>query len=176
MLRVLSVLLLVSFPVLAADIAPKYEISAFGGVAKRINGTADGNFGGNFSAGARTMLFIELTGNAGGFDFLDVHAGLKQTLATKGRFQPYVLGGVGVAHTSRALASRSNSLSVNAGFGSRVYIGRRWGIQPEFRWLHLFTEFSGVNLVRTTGVSSSSGENDFRKRLLAARTQATTVQ
>jgi hypothetical protein len=149
MLRVLSLLSLAALPIFAADIEGKYEVSAFGGTANRITSSsgADGNFGANFSVGGKTMLFGEVTSNVGGFDYLDVHAGLKRDLIRRGRFEPYVLGGVGAARTS---ARNSTSLSLNAGFGARFYIGQHWGVQPEFRWLHFFGN-NDVNLLRTTG-------------------------
>lgn len=152
MLRAALVVLLTSLPAFAGDLADKYEMSVFGGVASRVPSSgADGTFGGNFGYGlnSRTVLFVEAANNAGGFDYVDVHAGLKRTLLTRGRFEPYVLGGLGVAHANPIFGS-SNGLSLNAGFGARVYLGQRWGVQPEFRWMHFFDR-NDVNLLRTTG-------------------------
>ena len=158
-LRAFSLTLLTCFPIFAGDLTGKYEVSAFGGVTNRVptDSGADGTFGGNFGYGltGKTMLFGEVASNAGGFDYVDVHGGLKQTLLRRGRFELYVLGGLGMAHASSfsfARSSHTNSLSLNAGFGTRIYLSPRWGVQPEFRWLHFFQgDGNDPDLLRFTG-------------------------
>jgi hypothetical protein len=156
MLKFFSLLILASFPIFAGDLTGKYEVSAFGGTANRGSGN-DGNFGGNFGYGltGKTMVFAEFTRNVGGFRYMDVHGGLKQILMTRGRFEPYVLGGLGIVRMpvfAGPFAGHTTYVSVNAGFGARFYIGQRWGVQPEFRWMRfLQNAVSDVNLLRTTG-------------------------
>jgi hypothetical protein len=160
MFRAFSLILLTSLPIFAGDLTGKYEVLAFGGVTNRVptGSGADGTFGGNFGYGltSKTVLFGEVASSAGGYDYVDVHGGLRQTLLTRGRLEPYVLGGIGMAHAtslfSIAGSSSTNSLSVNAGFGARIYLSPRWGVQPEFRWMHFFQgDRNDPDLLRFTG-------------------------
>jgi hypothetical protein len=131
------------------------EVSAFGGAVEypRSLGNTNATYGGSFGLGvySRVVLFGEVS-NTTPRDLLDYNGGLKVSLSQNGRFEPYVLGGIGGGHFgNEGLFGSSNRFQANAGIGARLYVRNWWGVQPEFRWMHYFRESSDFDTIRFTG-------------------------
>jgi len=69
-------------------------------------------------------------------------------LATYGRFVPYgVFGGGGARLTGSesGVSVTSNGGYFGFGGGANLYLGKNWGIRPEFRYNRFFYTFAGIN-------------------------------
>ena len=112
-------------------------------------------FGGSL-AGGGTAVASDLNAN-----LMDFSGGVHVNLAP-GRVAPYVLGALGVGRlsasgtatvgTTTASFHRSDSaLGASGGIGLRYFVGRNWGIQPEFRYTRYFFDRAGLNDFRFAG-------------------------
>ncbi len=75
-----------------------------------------------------------------------------------GKIVPYVLVGGGGASYSDSANGASSSVSgayVDFGGGLSLYLGKNWGVRPEYRYSDLFFSESGTNF--TSGVSQITG-------------------
>jgi hypothetical protein len=85
------------------------------------------------------------------------------------KVQPYALGVAGVGHSAESYSYSDPWLSYNAsassnsfyfgfGGGMRCYIGRNWGVRPEFRYQR-YTQHGGANSIAyTAGVFYQFGK------------------
>lgn len=132
------------------------EVSGFAGmVSVRNGGATHGNFGGTM--GANLGRFVHLFGEvsymstgkgtyatAGG-RLMNYGGGVQIRIPTgAARIEPYGLITLGYG---RSKGDYSSSDSIHnayngAGGGARVFIGRRWGIKPEFR----IQKYYGIHL------------------------------
>lgn len=81
-------------------------------------------------------------------------------LPSKSKIAPYgVFGGGGARLTGSesGISVTSNGGYFGGGGGANIYLGKNWGIRPEFRYNRFFYTFAGINgstnvLTATTGV------------------------
>jgi len=94
---------------------------------------------------------------------LDFNGGVNVNLAPAGsKLAPYVLGALGVGrisakgsttvgNTSASFDGSDSALGASTGFGLRYFVGRNWGVQPEFRYTRYFFDNAGINDFRFSG-------------------------
>ena len=148
---ILSILFSVCAPVLwAGDLSQQVEVSAFVGGLKINNGGNHGIYGGNigFGINKKATVYGEVSHSPlnGGADLVDFNGGVRYSLLNRDKFEPYVLVGIG----ANRVAGNSD-FGLHVGGGTRIYVGKNWGIQPELRWTRYFHDFSDTNAVRYTG-------------------------
>jgi hypothetical protein len=117
------------------------EIGGFGAIQHFGDG-AHAMFGGQFGSaiGKRSLIFGETTYTPilFGEKLVSFAGGLNIGLGGSDRLVPYfsVLGGFarqsGISFAGPDLGS-ANMAMFGAGFGTRYFIGSRWGVKPEFR-------------------------------------------
>ncbi len=147
-------LITLSIPTLrAGDLDHKMEAYAFGADMLVTNHGDHATYGGNLGFGIdrRTTVFGEVSHAhfGGGGNLIDFNGGVKYTLLSSSRFEPYVLGAMGGVR-SDVFSSRYH-FGVHAGGGARMYVGKCWGIQPEVRWTRYSNYLPGANIVRFSG-------------------------
>jgi len=148
--------------------AGELEFAGFGGgthLRAQGEGTTKGVVGGRIGApaGKRVLVFGEYSyaPSALNANLMDFSGGVHVSLAP-GRVAPYVLGALGVGRlsgsgtatvgTTTASFDRSDSaLGASGGVGLRYFVGRNWGIQPEFRYTRYFFDRAGLNDLRFAG-------------------------
>jgi hypothetical protein len=138
----------------AGDLERQAEIAGFAGGLHIFDGGGDhGVYGGYLGYGVSSpaLVFFEASHSPlDGGDLLDFNAGVKFSLLQRDMFEPYALVALGGGHFSAGSFSETR-FGVHAGFGTRVYVGRSWGIQPEVRWARYFFDGPDVNTFRYTG-------------------------
>jgi len=113
---------------------------------------------------------------SGSAKLLDLAGGIKYSLTrTESRKpDPYVIFATGVGRASVSgtgtarqgsqtvtvnISESTSNFAVHGGIGVRLYVGGKWGIQPEFRFGHYFAEGGGGNAARfTAGVFYQFGK------------------
>lgn len=145
---------------LAGDLKEKTEVTAFGGGAWFSDGVGNKPiYGGSAGYGvtSKTLVYAEFshspleTGGPVGAHFIDAQGGIKQTLFTSDRVEPYALAGLGYGRffVTGISGINSNYFGINVGGGARIFAGQRWGFQPEVRYAKYFD--NGPHAVRYTG-------------------------
>ncbi|MEO5923251.1 MAG: hypothetical protein ABIR70_05420 [Bryobacteraceae bacterium] len=134
----------------AGDLSNKAEASFFAGGLKINNGGNHGIYGANigFGISPKATIYGEISHAPlnGGADLVDFNGGVKFTLLSKDKWEPYVLVGVG----GNRVAGNSD-FGFHFGGGSRYFVGKNWGVQPEIRWTRYFHNGSDTNAIRYTG-------------------------
>jgi hypothetical protein len=152
---ILPIAIALSVPTLWAEDSAKIEASVFGADVHVHNGGDHSTFGGNVGFGitTRASLFGEVSHSSfGGGDLVDFNGGLKYTLLSRDRFEPYALVAIGADHHTSSFDPGSQSdFGLHAGGGVRVYVGKHWGVQPEVRWTRYFHDSADTNIVRYSG-------------------------
>jgi len=124
-----------AFPVHAQDDnSAKGEAAAFIGT-QHLPGTTNPTFGGSIGVnfGSRFLLFAEpsYVPQGGGDHIINLLGGIDYSFPTPvKKLVPFfdVVGGLGRSPLD------GNATTFGAGFGTRYFLGDRWGIKPEFRW------------------------------------------
>jgi hypothetical protein len=122
--------------------------------------------------GGATASFVEpgsgvaVNSSASG-KLLDFSGGVKYSLtgSESGKAVPYALFATGIGRASISgtgtarqgnqtitvnLSESISNFAVHGGLGVRLYVGEKWGFQPEFRLGHYFAEGGGGKAMRFT--------------------------
>ena len=132
------------------------EVSGFAGIVSiRDGGGTHGNFGGTM--GANLGRFVHLFGEVSymstgkgtyatpGGRLMNYGGGVQIRIPTgEARIEPYGLLTFGYGRSKGDYSSSNSTHNAynGAGGGARVFIGRRWGIKPEFR----IQKYYGIHL------------------------------
>lgn len=148
---ILSIVLSLCAPALwAGDLSGKAEGSVFAGGLKVNNGGNHGIYGGSigFGISRKATIYGEFSHSPlnAGADLVDFHGGVKYSLTSRDKWEPYVLVGAGVNRVAG-----NSDFGLHVGGGTRYYVGSNWGVQPEIRWTRYFNDFSDTNTIRYTG-------------------------
>lgn len=133
----------------AGDLSQKTELNLFGGGIKFKDGGNHGIYGVNLGYGvsSRATIYGEFSHTpTSGSDLYDFHGGVKYSLVSSDKVEPYALVGFGAGRTTG-----STNAGLHLGGGARVYVNSNWGIVPEVRYTHYFSDFSDAKAVRYTG-------------------------
>ncbi len=79
-------------------------------------------------------------------------------LAPSGRIVPYGVfdgGGARLTGSESGVAVSSNGGYFGGGAGVSIYLGKNWGVRPEFRYNRFFYSFAGIN--GNTNVITATG-------------------
>ena len=134
---------------MAGDLTKKAEASFFAGGLKINNGGNHGIYGANIGYGInrKATVFGEFSHSPlGSSDLVDFNGGVKYSLLSRDKWEPYVLVAAGVNRVAG-----NSDFGLHIGGGTRYYVGKNWGVQPELRWTRYFHDFSDTNAIRYTG-------------------------
>ena len=151
----------------ASDLKGKGEIDVFGGGVHtddsdhQIHGIV--GFSGGYGVASMVQLFGEYSfvplgdlGQPGLSAKAHLYTGgAKINLMKSDKFDPYGLIGFGGLHFTANCSSpgcSENDKTFHLGGGVRIYAkNKKWGVTPEIRWIHIFSDGSDTNVVSYTG-------------------------
>ena len=149
----------------AGDLKKQGELDLFGGGVHLsqsfLNVGTKGVVGGSIGYGitSKAQIFGEYSlvpiGSVAGVD-LSMKAqlftgGVKMNVFSKDRVDIYGLGGFGGARSSAKSFPSETDSALHLGGGARIYVGKRWGVTPEIRYIRIFSDGPDVNAVSYTG-------------------------
>jgi hypothetical protein len=128
------------------------------GKGNNFNTTSINRYTLGFSGGANLNEYVTVIGEYNHFSMPQVQGvnmgmsgyggAVRFNLASKGRVVPYgVFGGGGARLTASesGVGVSSNGGYFGGGGGANLYLGKNWGIRPEFRYNRYFYTFDGIN-------------------------------
>ena len=140
------------------------------GKGTNFNTTAVNRYTLGFSGGANVNQYLTAIGEYNYFSMPPVQGvnfnmqgyggAVRFNLATKGKVVPYGVfdgGGARLTGSQSGVSVTSNGGYFGGGGGASLYLGKNWGVRPEFRYNRYFYTFGGINgntnvLTATAGV------------------------
>lgn len=145
--------ILPALPAWAGDLSQKAELGGVIGGLHLFNGGDHSVFGGFLGYGftPEAQIYMEVTDAPiqRNLSLVDFQGGVKYTLFHHEMFEPYAVAAMGVGHFTSSLFG-DTGFGLHAGFGTRVYVGRNWGVVPEVKWSRYFFSGPDTNTFRYT--------------------------